>query len=92
MVRLVYNDQTGRECFVEMNAQNSVLMIGRNPDCGIQTNNSSVSRVHAMLTFKDGKLFVQDPPNGRPTNGTKIDGMRLQPGEVLELFSTSKLA
>ncbi len=91
MVRLVYNDQTGRECFVEMNAQNSVLMIGRNPDCGIQTNNSSVSRVHAMLTFKDGKLFVQDPPNGRPTNGTKIDGMRLQPGEVLELFSTSKL-
>lgn len=91
MVRLVYNDQSGRERFVEMNAQNSVLMIGRNPDCGIQTNNSSVSRVHAMLTFKDGKLFVQDPPNGRPTNGTKIDGMRLQPGEVLELFSGSKL-
>lgn len=91
MVRLVYNDQSGRERFVEMNAQNSVLMIGRNPDCGIQTNNSSVSRVHAMLTFKDGKLFVQDPPNGRPTNGTKIDGMRLQPGEVLELFSKSKL-
>lgn len=91
MVRLVYNDQSGRECFVEMNAQNSVLMIGRNPDCGIQTNNASVSRVHAMLTFKDGKLFVQDPPNGRPTNGTKIDGMRLQPGEVLELFAKSKL-
>ena len=66
-------------------------MIGRNPDCGIQTTNASVSRVHAMVTWRDGKLFVQDPPNGRPTNGTKVDGMRLQPGEMLELFVGSEL-
>ena len=91
MVKLVYNDPTGRERFVEMGAQNAVVMIGRNPECGIQTNNASVSRVHAMLTYKDGKLMVQDPPNGRPTNGTKVDGMRLQPGEILELFANSEL-
>ncbi len=90
-MKLVFNDQSGWERSVELNDQNNVLMIGRNPDCGIQTNNASVSRVHAMITWRNGKLFVQDPPNGRPTNGTKVDGMRLEPGEVLELFAGSEL-
>lgn len=91
LVKLVFNDQGGWERSVELNDQNNVLMIGRNPDCGIQTTNASVSRVHAMVTWRNGKLFVQDPPNGRPTNGTKVDGMRLEPGEVLELFAGSEL-
>ena len=91
MVKLIFNDQSGWERSVELNDQNNVLMIGRNADCGIQTNNASVSRVHAMVTWRNGKLFVQDPPNGRPTNGTKVDGMRLEAGEVLELFAGSEL-
>lgn len=90
-MKLVFNDQGGWERSVELNDQNNVLMIGRNADCGIQTGNASVSRVHAMVTWRNGKLYVQDPPNGRPTNGTKVDGMRLQPGEVLELFAGSEL-
>lgn len=90
-MKLVYNDQSGRERSVEMGTQNSIVMVGRNADCGIQTNNASVSRVHAMITCKDAKVFVQDPPNARPTNGTKVDGMRLQQGEVLELFAGSEL-
>ena len=91
MVKLVFSDQGGWEKSVELGEHNNVVMIGRNPDCGIQTTNASVSRVHAMVTWRDGKLFVQDPPNGRPTNGTKVDGMRLQPGEMLELFVGSEL-
>ena len=91
LVKLIFNDQSGWERSVELNDQNNVLMIGRNADCGIQTNNASVSRVHAMVTWRNGKLFVQDPPNGRPTNGTKVDGMRLEAGEVLELFAGSEL-
>ena len=91
LVKLVFNDQGGWEKSVELGEHNNVVMIGRNPDCGIQTTNASVSRVHAMVTWRDGKLFVQDPPNGRPTNGTKVDGMRLQPGEMLELFVGSEL-
>ncbi len=91
MVKLVYNDQSGWEHSVELGAQNPMVMIGRNADCGIQTTNASVSRVHAMVTWQDGKLFVQDPPKSRPTNGTKVDGMRLQPGEILEMFVGSEL-
>ena len=90
MVKLVYNEQ-GWERSVELNEHNNVVMVGRNADCAVQTSNASVSRVHAMIMWRDGKLFVQDPPTGRPTNGTKVDGMRLQPGEVLELYVGSEL-
>ncbi len=92
MAKLVYTDPNGMERFVEVGQQNSVVMIGRNPDCGIQTSDPSVSRVHAMVTYKDGRLCVQDPPNcNRPTNGTRIDGMRLNAGEKLELYAGSEL-
>lgn len=91
MVKLVYSDQGGWEKSVELNELNNVVMIGRNPECAVSTSNASVSRVHAMVTWRDGKLFVSDPPNSRPTNGTKVDGMRLQAGEVLELFIGSEL-
>ena len=90
MVKLVFNEQ-GWERSVELNEHNNVVMVGRNADCAVQTSNASVSRVHAMIMWRDGKLLVQDPPNGRPTNGTKVDGMRLQPGEVLELYVGSEL-
>lgn len=91
MVKLVYGDQGGREKSVEIGEHNSVVMIGRNPDCTISTSNASVSRVHAMVKWRDGKIFVSDPPNSHPTNGTKVDGMRLQQGEMLELFAGSEL-
>jgi len=91
LVKLVYSEPNGRERFVELGLQNSIVTVGRNADSGIQTNNASVSRVHAMITCKDGRIFVQDPPNARPTNGTKVDGMPLQPGEILELFAGSEL-
>lgn len=91
MAKLVFNDPNGIERCVEVGQQNPIVMIGRNPDCGVQTNDPSVSRVHAMVTYKDGRLYVQDPPNSRPTNGTKVDGMRLSEGEVLELYASSEL-
>ena len=91
MVKLVYSDQGGREKSVEIGEHNSKVMIGRNPDCTISTNNASVSRVHAMVIWRDGKIYVSDPPNSHPTNGTKVDGMRLQQGEMLELFAGSEL-
>ena len=74
LVKLVYSDVNGWEKSVELNEINNVVMIGRNPECAVSTNNASVSRVHAMVTWRDGKLFVSDPPNSRPTNGTKVDG------------------
>ncbi|MGI5829760.1 MAG: FHA domain-containing protein [Bradymonadia bacterium] len=90
MVKLVYNDQQGRERAIEIGPQRNMITIGRNPDCHIQTNNASVSRIHAMVTWQDGRVYVQDPPSGRPTNGTYVDGMRLQAGELLELCANSE--
>ena len=85
MAKLVYQDQHGRERSVEIGRLRSHVTVGRNADCIIQTNNASVSREHAVLFHRDGTFMVQDPPPGPPTNGTYVNGRRLQPGEVVNL-------
>ncbi|MBR4984343.1 MAG: FHA domain-containing protein, partial [Proteobacteria bacterium] len=89
-MRLVYFEDD-EEKSVSLDAQHPTVMIGRDPSCEIQTSNRSVSRVHAMVTWNHGKIFVQDPPKGHPTNGMKVDGEPLQAGEMLELFADSEL-
>lgn len=92
MVKLVYKDQFGSDQSVELNEYKNVIRIGRNPDCDISVpHESSVSRVHALVSWRDGRLFVQDPPNGHPTNGIKVDTMRLKESEVIELLVGSEL-
>lgn len=45
-------------------------------------DNDSVSRHHATIVFEDGNYYIID--NGS-TNGTMIEGVRLQPAEKAEL-------
>ena len=74
-----------------LNADQPMISIGRDPTCTLRTSNNTVSRVHAVVTWKDGRIFVMDPPDRHPVNGTKVDGIRLQPGAMLELLPGSKL-
>ena len=90
MVKLVFSSN-GREDFVEINEYRNVIRIGRNQDCEICANDGSVSRLHAMVTWREGHIYVQDPPGKHPTNGTKVDGMPLKEGEMLELLVGSEL-
>ena len=91
MLNLIYNDPTGQERSVEIGPQNNRVLVGRSLECSIQTNNNSVSRVHALIFFNNGHVFIQDPPNGRPTNGTMVNKTRLQPGEVREFFAGDEI-
>ena len=84
-VNLVYIE-SGEKKSVLVNAGNPTVMIGRNPECTIKTTDGSVSRFHAVAVWYKGRVFVHDPPNGHPTNGTKVDGISLNPGQMLELF------
>ncbi len=86
LLRLVYKDDDGRERTIDACDQNSPILVGRNPDCGICTSNGSVSRVHALIRIEDGLVTIQNPPNGKPTNGTFVRGMRLQPDERIEVY------
>lgn len=63
-------------------------VIGRDYECDLRLTHDSVSRRHAMLTSVDGQWMVVDLGS---TNGTRINGWRLQvqtplrPGDVLDL-------
>ena len=63
-------------------------VIGRDNGCDLRLSDDSVSRRHAMLTSVDGQWMVVDLGS---TNGTRINGWRLQvqtplrPGDVLDL-------
>ncbi|MFC0532555.1 FHA domain-containing protein [Phytohabitans kaempferiae] len=63
-------------------------VIGRDYGCDLRLTDDSVSRRHAMLTSVDGQWMVVDLGS---TNGTRINGWRLQvqtplrPGDVLDL-------
>ena len=52
--------------------------IGRSIDCYLVLNDASVSRVHATIVNKDGKLFIEDrgSRNGCSVNGDRVKGTR----------------
>lgn len=53
-----------------------LLRIGRDRDCDIQLASASVSRQHAQIEVRDGKLFFRDLEsfNGSTVNGRKARG------------------
>jgi len=56
--------------------------IGRSPDNDIQIKDSSISRNHLKILKKKKRYFVEDL---RTTNGTFINGKRLEPGKEFEV-------
>jgi len=50
----------GGERFVELPSAGGVMQIGRQKTSDIVLSDSSVSRVHARLTFSQGNLFIED--------------------------------
>lgn len=65
----------------------SELTIGRHHSCDIRIKNSSVSRRHARLVFRDDKWIAQDlrSTNGTIVNGTRVGRCELRPGDELLL-------
>ncbi len=56
--------------------------IGRSPDNDIQIKDSSISRNHLKILREKKRYFVEDL---RTTNGTFINGKRLEPGKKFEV-------
>lgn len=58
------------------------LSIGRDISSDVAIVDSKVSRNHASITARDGKLFIEDHNS---TNGTYINGEKLSPSTETEL-------
>src|SRR3954449_6641578 len=52
------------------------LTMGRRESCDICLRFPNVSGMHCELTFREGYWYVRDLNS---TNGTKVNGMRVQP-------------
>jgi hypothetical protein len=63
------------------------LLIGRHPACDVVVDAATVSRRHALLTFRDGGWIVQDleSTNGTRVNGQPVGRCRLSAGDHLGL-------
>jgi hypothetical protein len=54
--------------------QQGEVVIGRNPECGIQLSSTNVSREHARVVFRNEEYHIEDLDS---TNGTYVNGIRV---------------
>ena len=57
------------------------MTLGRDAKCTVPFQDNEVSRQHARIAEKDGKYYLQD---SNSTNGTYLNGQRLEPGQWVE--------
>lgn len=65
-----------------------VTTIGRSGDNDLRIADRSISRAHAMIVRKGGKLFVKDLNSN---NGTVVDGTPVKAGEQVQLRKGSTI-
>jgi pSer/pThr/pTyr-binding forkhead associated (FHA) protein len=63
------------------------MRIGRAEDLEIWVNHRSISREHAEVVARDGRLYIRDlaSANGLRVNGSDAKEHELSPGDVIEL-------
>lgn len=69
--------EPGKRCHVT--TQGNTVM-GRDPTCDLVLDNRSISRLHAHIIAQRGRFYIED---NNSTNGTYINGRRLQSREQL---------
>jgi len=74
--------QSGPQHGKSFKLEDDPIVIGRSPENDIQIKDSSISRSHLKVLRKKRRYFVEDL---RTTNGTFINGKRLEPGKAVEV-------
>ena len=75
----------GRSFYLEVDAETirrggGRLVLGRNRDlCQLHLPHDSVSRQHALLSFREGRLMVEDRNSG---NGTYVNDREIRLGDA----------
>jgi FHA domain len=74
---------------LDWNGAEDDLLIGRHLDCDVRLPSANVSRMHARLSFRNGRWIVRDleSTNGTVLNGVRIGRSELRPGDELVIGS-----
>jgi len=61
------------------------IVIGRSADCDVRIDSADVSRLHAAITLKGGRFFLEDlgSSNGTQVNGHRVKNAELRNGDIL---------
>lgn len=86
LTRLVRGAGAGKQApllALDWSGATETLLIGRSDSCDVRLENTTVSRRHARLLFRDGAWIVQDlgSKNGTLLNGQLVGRARLRPGD-----------
>jgi len=76
-VRLIVQNGKAKGQAVEI--QTPRFVIGRDPRCHLKPNSPTISRIHAIIEQRDGRIFLRDHGT---VNGTRINDRLIQGQEV----------
>jgi chromosome segregation ATPase len=85
--KILFRDAQGRDGAVEL--RNDPVWIGRSMDCAIRTDDAMVSRKHSMISFNQGRYWVEDlgSSNGTHVNDVKVQRQALNHNDVVRCGS-----
>lgn len=71
IIKLIAKDNS---CIIDVNKDEFIVGKSREKADGIITGNSMISRVHASIIYKEGRVYIKDLGSA---NGTFVDGKKL---------------
>ena len=85
MARIVYRDENYQTFYVDVNARQTEVTIGRNPGNSVLIPTKSLSRYHAKIVYQNGRYFLCDlkSSNGTYVNNVRISQQEIRPGDKL---------
>lgn len=85
MARLLYNDRSGRQQVLQLDAARRQVVLGRQSDCDIIVHDTSVSRRHCVIVPEDNGFAVVDlgSANGTLVNDVRVTRRRLADNDVI---------
>lgn len=69
--------------------EGDTIVIGRDTRCGLCIDNPNISRLHCILSYKEGSIWLEDKKssNGTYVNNVKITVTSLLLGDIIQLGS-----
>ncbi len=85
MARLLYNDRSGRQQVLQLDAARRQVVLGRQSDCDIIVHDTSVSRRHCVIVPEEDGFAVVDlgSANGTLVNDVRVTRRRLTDNDVI---------